>query len=247
VGSAVPRPPSTVHGQPSTVNRQPSASNDHRLLLIVFEGPEGAGKSTQLRLLSEWLVSRGRELVAVREPGGTILGDEIRRILLDPASDIVAPAEALLFMASRAQLVDRVLRPALAKQSIVLVDRFFLSTYAYQGAGRGIADSDLMVANRLATAGLIPDLTVLLDLPADEGMSRVARRGAHDRIERATSGFHLRVAAEFRRFATPEWQRLHPECGPVAVVDARGSEGEVFARVHEVLRERWPASFPLET
>ena len=216
-------------------------------MFVVFEGPEGAGKSTQLRLMSEWLVARGHEVVAVREPGGTVLGDEIRRILLDPESDIVPAAEALLFMASRAQLVHRVLRPAIEKRSIVLVDRFFLSTYAYQGAGRGISTDDLVAANKAATAGLVPDLTVLLDLPTDEGLARVARRGAHDRIERATNAFHFRVAAEFRRFTTPEWQRQHPECGPIAVVDARGSEGEVFARIHEVLRSYWPASFPLET
>ena len=216
-------------------------------MLIVLEGPEGAGKSTQLRLLTEWLVARGREAVAVREPGGTVLGDEIRRILLDPESDIVPAAEALLFMASRAQLVERVLRPALEARSIVLVDRFFLSTYAYQGAGRGIPDADLVAANRMATAGLMPDLTVLLDLPTEEGLSRVARRGSHDRIEQATNTFHARVAAEFRRFTTAEWQQQHPECGPIAVVDARGSEGEVFNRIHELLRDRWPAFFPLET
>lgn len=215
-------------------------------MLIVYEGPEGAGKSTQLRLLSEWLVSRGRDVIAVREPGGTILGDEIRRILLDPGSDIVPAAEALLFMASRAQLVERVLRPAIGARSIVLVDRFFLSTYAYQGAGRGIPNDDLVAANRMATRGLTPDLTVLLDLATDEGLRRVARRGAHDRIEQAATEFHARVAAEFRRFATAEWQQRHPECGPIAVVDARGSEAEVFARVHELLRERWPAFFPLE-
>jgi dTMP kinase len=216
-------------------------------MFIVYEGPEGAGKSTQLRLMSEWLVARGREVMAVREPGGTVLGDEIRRLLLDPASDIVPAAEALLFMASRAQLIERVLRPAIAAQSVVLVDRFFLSTYAYQGAGRGIPDGDLVATNSMATRGVKPDLTILLDLSADEGLSRVARRGAHDRIEQAASEFHRRVAAEFRRFATSEWQQRHPECGPIAVVDARGSEGEVFARVHELLRERWPAFFPLST
>jgi len=216
-------------------------------LLIVYEGAEGAGKSTQLRLMSEWLVARGRDVVAVREPGGTILGDEIRRILLDPGSDIASNAEALLFMSSRAQLVERVLRPALAKQAIVLVDRFFLSTYAYQGVGRGIPETELVAANRMATRGLTPDITVLLDLPTVEGMSRVARRGAHDRIESATNEFHARVSAAFREFASPEWQQRHPECGPIAVVDARGSENEVFQRVHELLRERWPAFFPLET
>ena len=197
--------------------------------------------------MSEWLVARARDVVAVREPGGTILGDEIRRILLDPESDIVPNAEALLFMSSRAQLVERVLRPALAANAIVLVDRFFLSTYAYQGVGRGIPETELVAANRIATRGLTPDITVLLDLPSAEGMSRVGGGGAHDRIESATNEFHARVSAAFRQFATPEWQERHPECGPIAVVDARGSENEVFQRVHELLRQRWPAFFPLET
>ena len=213
-------------------------------MLIVFEGPEGAGKSTQLRLLSEWLVAHGEEVVAVREPGGTVLGDEIRRILLDPQSDITPHAEALLFMASRAQLVERVLRPTLVGGTIILLDRFFLSTYAYQSAGRGLPDEEIVAANRLATGGLIPDLTLLLALPAAEGLARAGKRGGHDRIERADSDFHMRVAAAFERFGTVEWQAGHAEAGPIAVVDARGSEVEVFRRVHAVLRERWPASFP---
>src|ERR1041384_3347454 len=114
-----------------------------RGVLIVFEGPEGAGKSTQLRLLADWLGQRGADVVAVREPGGTIVGDHIRRLLLDPASDIVPRTEALLFMASRAQLVEREIRPSLAKGATVLVDRFFLSTYAYQGVGRGLPQEEL--------------------------------------------------------------------------------------------------------
>lgn len=215
-------------------------------MLLVLEGPEGAGKSTQLRLLSEWLAARGRDVLAVREPGGTVLGDEIRRILLDPASDIVSSAEALLFMASRGQLVERVLRPAMASDTIVLLDRFFLSTYAYQGAGRGMSEEDIATANRIATGGLRPDLTLLLDISAQEGLARVVRRGAHDRMERAAGAFHDRVAAAFRRFATPEWQSRHPECGAIAVIDARGTEVEVFERLHAILRERWPTFFPLE-
>ena len=216
-------------------------------MLIVFEGPEGAGKSTQLRLLSEWLVARGHDVLAVREPGGTVLGDEIRRVLLDPASDITAHAEALLFMASRAQLVERVLRPALERNTIVLLDRFFLATYAYQGAGRGLPDAEIEAANRLATSGLVPDLTILLTLPADEGLRRAARRGGHDRIERADAGFHARVSAAYARFASPEWQAQHPDSGPIAVVDARGTEVEVLDRVHHLLRQRWPASFQLSS
>src|SRR5512143_1459533 len=190
-----------------------------RGLLVVFEGAEGAGKSTQLRLLAEWLGSRGRDVVAVREPGGTVVGDEIRRILLDPTSDIVPRSEALLFMASRAQLVEREIRPALEEGAIVLVDRFFLSTYAYQGAGRGLPEAELRQANAMATGGLVPDLTLLLTIPAEAGLARAQRRGQHDRMERAELEFHERVARAFERFAAESWQRLHPECGPIVLID----------------------------
>lgn len=199
--------------------------------LIVFEGPEGAGKTTQLRMLAEYLAAAGDRVVAVREPGGTPLGDEIRRLLLEPASDVVPRAEALLFMASRAQLVEREIAPALALGAVVLVDRFFLSTYAYQVAGRGLAHPEIDAANRLATAGLRPDLTLLLVLDPGEGLSRAAQRGPNDRMEQADAAFHRRVALAFAEFATPAWQRAHPEAGPVKTVDARGSVEDVFARV----------------
>ncbi len=215
-----------------------------RGLLVVFEGAEGAGKSTQLRRLAEWLGTRGRDVVAVREPGGTIVGDEIRRILLDPASDIMPRTEALLFMASRAQLVEREIRPALGSGATVLVDRFFLSTYAYQGAGRGLPADELRVANAMATGGLVPDLTLLLTLPVSEGLERALQRGEHDRMERAELAFHERVARAFETFAADDWQRAHAECGPIVLVDARGSEDEVFARVLRNLRGRWPGTFP---
>src|SRR3954471_18367609 len=154
-----------------------------RGILIVFEGPEGAGKSTQLRLLADWLWQRGHKVVAVREPGGTVIGDEIRRLLLDPASEMVPRTEALLFMASRAQLVEREIRPALDSGAIVLVDRFFLSTYAYQGDGRGLSEDELRAANRMSTSGLVPDRTLLLTLPPEDGLARAMRRGEHDRME----------------------------------------------------------------
>jgi dTMP kinase len=216
--------------------------------LLVIEGPEGAGKTTQVRLLSEWLSAQRKQVIAVREPGGTPLGDEIRKILLDhPASDIVPRAESLLFMASRAQLVERQIVPALASGSTVILDRFFLSTYAYQVAGRGLPHEEVGAANRLATAELRPDLTVLLALPADEGLTRVTRRGAHDRIEQADAGFHQRVTQAFAEFCTPEWQAAHPEAGPVISVDARGTVEEVFARVRGVLEQRWPGTSPRKT
>lgn len=213
--------------------------------LIVFEGPEGSGKTTQLRMVSEWVGAKGgRPVVAVREPGGTPLGDEIRRLLLDPGSDIVPRAEALLFMASRAQLVEREIRPALEAGAVVLVDRFFLSTYAYQVAGRGLPQDETTAANRFATGGLRPDLTLLLAFPAAEGLARAKNRAGHDRMEQEDPEFHDRVAAAFGTFATPGWQREHPEAGPVEIIDARGSTKDVFARVLGALHQRWPDIFP---
>jgi len=211
--------------------------------LIVLEGPEGAGKTTQLRLLADWLGERDEPVIAVREPGGTPVGDQIRRVLLDPASDIVPRAEALLFMASRAQLVQREILPALATNHIVLLDRFFLSTYAYQVGGRGLPQEEIVAANRLATATLRPDVTLLLSLPVEEGLERATARGPRDRMEQAERAFHERVARAFDEFATREWQAAHPEAGPVVTVDARGSQQEVFKRVLATLGRRWPGTF----
>lgn len=215
--------------------------------LIVLEGPEGAGKTTQVRMLAEWLGAAGVTVVAVREPGGTPLGDEIRRLLLDPASDVSPRAESLLFMASRAQLVERELIPALNGGAFVLLDRFFLSTYAYQVAGRGLPHDEIGAANRLATAELRPDVTLLLSLPVAEGLARAHVRGGHDRIEQADVDFHERVARAFEQFCTREWQAAHPEAGPVVIVDARGSVEDVFARTLAVLARRWPETFTIST
>lgn len=212
--------------------------------LIVLEGPEGAGKTTQHRMLAEWIAAAGGKVLAFREPGGTPLGDDIRKILLDhPASDIAPRAESLLFMASRAQLVEREIAPALAAGEIVLLDRFFLSTYAYQVAGRGLPHEQIGAANRLATADIRPDLTVLLSLPVEEGLARATKRGPHDRMERADAAFHERVARAFAEIATRDWQAAHPEAGPVVIVEARGTVEDVFARVLATLEKRWPGTF----
>lgn len=213
--------------------------------LIVFEGGEGSGKSTQLERLASDLRVRGVPHRCLREPGGTPLGTDVRRLLLDRASDIEPRAEALLFMASRAQLVEREIKPAIARGELVLLDRFFLSTYAYQIGGHALPEADVRGANHFATGGLVPDVTVLLRFPATEGLARAASRAAaHDRMEAMGDSFHQRVAASLDTFAEPTWQRAHPECGPIVAVDATGSEADVSARVRVVLHGRWPEIFP---
>ncbi len=213
--------------------------------IIVFEGGEGSGKSTQLRRLSAALEQHDVRHVCLREPGGTPLGSEVRRILLDRASDVGHRAEALLFMASRAQLVEREIRPALDRGEVVLLDRFFLSTYAYQIGGHGLPEEEVRAANRFATGGLVPDLTLLLTFPVTEGLERAARRAsAHDRMEAMGELFHRRVSASFESFTDPAWQAAHPECGPIVMIDAEGTERSVRSRVGAALEMRWPGSSP---
>lgn len=209
----------------------------------MFEGAEGAGKTTQLRLLAERLTARGVECVAVREPGGTPVGDIIRELLLDPQATIAPAAEALLFMASRAELVSREVRPRLEAGNVVIVDRFFLSTYAYQVVGRGLPETDVRAANRLATGEIVPDLTLLLDVPVALGMERADSRGSRDRMERSGDEFHGRVGRAFASFASPDWQSSHPECGPIVRIDSSHSEETVFGKVADVLVQRFPETF----
>jgi dTMP kinase len=211
--------------------------------LVVFEGPEGAGKTTQLRLVCEWLAAHGLSFTGVREPGGTALGNEIRRMLLEPGREMNARAEALLFMASRAELIAEVIKPALERGELVLADRFFLSTYAYQVVGRGLPFADVRAANALATAGLVPDITILLSLPAAVRDARVVARGGADRIESAGHWFHDLVERAFNDCASPAWQSAHPECGPIETVDASGTENEVLERVTSALVAKLPELF----
>lgn len=211
--------------------------------LIVFEGAEGAGKTTQIRLLAERLKAAQISYISMREPGGTPVGDAIREILLHKREEITAATEALLFMASRAELIAREILPALAQGKVVLLDRFFLSTYAYQIFGRGLPETEIRSANRLATADLVPDLTLLLDVPAREGLGRADARGARDRMERSGDDFHQRVSNAFRQFADPKWQHSHPECGPVKLIDGTGDEVTVQKRVVAALVAAFPQSF----
>lgn len=211
--------------------------------LLVFEGAEGAGKTTQIRLLAERMTNAGIPCVGVREPGGTPVGDAIREILLDPERQITAATEALLFMASRAELIAREIKPSLSEGKVVLLDRFFLSTYAYQIVGRGLGEDEIRSANRLATAGLVPDLTLLLDISPSKGLARADARGSRDRMERADDSFHQRVAQAFRGFVDQGWQHSHPECGPIKLIDGNGNEKEVFGRIVATLRSAFPKQF----
>ena len=194
---------------------------------IVFEGGEGVGKSTQSRLLAEALRSRGLEVVTTREPGGTPGAEAIRSLLL--ASDGPgwgARAEALLFAAARADHVETLIRPALARGAWVVCDRFLDSSRAYQGGGSGLADADILKLHQIGSEGLLPDVTVLLTLDPAEAAARVERRdaGVLDRIGGRAAAYHARVAEAFLRFAAEDPARF-------AVIAANGAPEDVHARV----------------
>ena len=194
----------------------------------MLEGADGVGKTTQVGRLIAHLRERGIDTVSLREPGGTPLGERIRAILLDlSGAGVNDRAELLLFLAARAQLVPEVTRELAVGRTVVL-DRFFLSTYAYQIAGRGLPEEDVRRINAFATLGRVPDLTVVLALPPEDAR---ARAGEGDRIERSGIDFYERVAGAFGMFLTKAWQREHPECGRIVGIDARGSEDEVADRV----------------
>jgi dTMP kinase len=146
-------------------------------------------------------------------------------------------------MASRAELVAREILPALNGGKVVLVDRFFLSTYAYQIVGRGLPETEVRAANRLATGGLVPDLTLLLDVPAAHGLERADARDKRDRMERSGDDFHADVGNAFRQFADSAWQHSHPECGPIKLIDGTGDEATVHERVVSTLASSFPQPF----
>ncbi len=221
--------------------QRPSAEG--RGLFIVLEGGEGVGKTTQWQRLAVALRLQQHDVLALREPGGTPAGDEVRRILLDPASDLNAESEALLFAASRAQLVRAVITPALAQGTIVLVDRFLLSTYAYQGAGRGLSIPALRATNLLATGGVTPDATLLLTMPLADSLARMRARGSEDRMEREGTEFHARVHRAFADASAVEWQLRHPEVGPVYQIEASGSPEDVTARCLHQLSAHFSTRF----
>lgn len=210
-------------------------------LFITFEGPEGCGKTTQIAMLAARLREAGHDVVTTREPGGTPAGEAIRGILQhDTAgSDICAAAETLLFEASRAQLVQRVIRPALERGAIVLCDRFADSTTAYQGYGRGFDVDALMKLHAFALDGTWPDMTILLDLAVEEGFRRIHARSAQqggeglDRMERESLDFHSRVTEGFRDMAQRWPERFRR-------LDASAPIGDIHEAVWTLIEEVLP-------
>ena len=207
-------------------------------LFLVLEGVEGAGKTTQARLLEEWLEGLGRSVITTREPGGTALGEAIRGVLLDrPEMEVSPESELLLVLAARAAFVKDVVLPARARGDIIVADRFSLSTFAYQGYGRGVALEAVRSLDAFTRAGLEPDLTLLLDLPPEEGVRRQRTAGkGSDRIEQAGEAFHARVAAGYQALAASGDHR-------VCVIDAVGTTDVVHGLVQAALREAFPGTF----
>ena len=194
-------------------------------LFITLEGGDGSGKTTQAQLLSHWLEERGRTVVRTREPGGTDVGVEIRQIVLHHRGEIDPRAEALLYAADRAQHVGTKLRPALARGEVIVQDRYLDSSVAYQGAGRVLGATEVRELSLWAAEGLLPDLTVLLDLDSRAARSRLdADDKVFDRLEAEKSDFHARVRAAFLDVATAEPARF-------LVVDAAAPAAEIAATI----------------
>jgi len=203
-------------------------SMSERGTFLTFEGGEGSGKSTQAGKLAVRLQAGGLRVRVLREPGGTRVGEAVRNVLLDPEhAGLDATAELLLYEASRAELVAEVIEPALAAGEIVICDRFFDSTTAYQGYARGLSLDSIAELNVLATAGLVPDRTIVLDVDVEDGIERATRLGA-DRLEGESLAFHEAVRDGFLAIAAAEPTR-------VRVVDGNGGPDEVAERVRAAL------------
>ena len=201
-----------------------------RGMFITFEGGDGSGKSTQIQSVRDWFENRGREVIVTREPGGTELGTEIRRLVQNGPEDVDARTEALLYAADRAYHVATVIAPALERGAVVLGDRYIDSSLAYQGAARSLGVDEIASLSAWATRGLYPSLTFLLDLPPEVGARR--RTDAPDRMERESMDFHERVRHEYLRLADAEPERI-------VVIDAVGTVDEVFSEIRGVLVERF--------
>jgi dTMP kinase len=202
-------------------------------LFITFEGGDGSGKSTQVRFLVDWLRASGRTVMQTKEPGGTELGEELREIVLHRRGDIAPRAEALIYAADRAHHIATKVRPALERGEVVVQDRYLDSSVAYQGAGRVLERDEIRDLSLWATEGLMPDLTILLDLDSAAGRGRLKTRTRYDRLEAEHDDFHARVRAGFLELADAEPERF-------LVLDATASmqsiSDAIRARVEPLLR-----------
>lgn len=200
-------------------------------LFISFEGSDGTGKSTQVRLLTEYLRSEGYDVLLTREPGGTVISERIRNIILDPSTpEMDGHTEALLYAASRAQLVAEVLRPAIESGKIVICDRFMDSSIAYQGYARGLGQDTIRMINEFAVHGLQPDITFFMDLPPEKAMLRVESQGHKDRLEAEDMNFHDKVYqgfTELSRFYDKRYVRI----------DASESIEEISEKIRQYFRD----------
>ena len=203
----------------------------NRGLFITFEGIDGCGKSTQFQMLKEYLETEGVDFIVVREPGGTVIGEKIREILLNKKNDSMRPlTELLLFEAARAQITEEVIRPALEKGTCVLCDRFFDSTYAYQGYARKLGAEKVLMLNDLATAGLEPDITFLIDIPVSIALERRGIRGeADDRMEALGTAFQEDVRKGYLE-AAEKFSRIK-------VIDGKDEPSVVFEKVKKYYEE----------
>src|SRR6476659_6452065 len=202
------------------------AADRDALRFIAFEGADGAGKTTQARLLAAHLRGLDREVVEVREPGGTQAGEHVRTLLLDSTAPLGARTEALLFAAARAQLVEDVIAPALARGATVIADRFVGSSLVYQGVVRGVGADAVRAINDVGTGGLRPDATVLLTVTAEQAAAR-RDPGSADRIEREPIEFHRNVIAAYEDVLSANGRLVH--------VDGSGEAEQIAARVREAL------------
>jgi dTMP kinase len=195
-------------------------------MFVTFEGLDGSGKTTQARLLQERLEADGRDVVATREPGGTELGEKVRDLVLH-GGDVAPWAEALLYAASRSQLVEVVIRPALERGAVVLCDRYLDSSVAYQGAARGLGFDHVLELNLLAVGGLLPDCTFLFEI--DPSLIGQRLRGEHDRLERENEEFHARAGEGYRLLAERFPERI-------VVLDGTRTIAELAEEVYGALR-----------
>lgn len=206
-------------------------------LFIVFEGVEGAGKSTHIKAVSDRLTAGSVDHLLIREPGGTVVGERARELVLDPGLEMCAESELFLYLTSRAEFVRSLVIPALQQDRLVLADRYELSTFAYQGAARGLDLERVREANHVATGGLKPDLTVLLRIDPQRGRGR--QLGEPDRLERERAEFHRMVAVAYEEMA-----RLDPD---VVSIETEGDMVAVQERIWGELSARWPDRFAADS